>query len=374
METMENVATPDIFQGNPNFEMFNDSIRKYPSFPYEKKEYDIETESLVDEEKKASVDEVDNRGLTWGRVPAVVSSYIVDRHGQVLRPKGAKLKNYKKNPIVPYLHVTHNGWFGGGSIGDTVPVGKADINSFMINDNKVTVDILFNLTKDEDGYYLDPWAKYIFDKYYAGVMNAFSVGLNAIKITDEQELPKQKGVTILEWELIEISCVPVPANPEAVQKAFTSMPIDKKVEYLKHLVGALGDDDITRMEQYLQNERDNRGYAKKSLATGFDNTLASISFYAGQFKKHYSDTEKAGRVLSSKNEIKLRNAQKDIDAVKKNVDAVLESINKQPEEPKKTDPVEDIEKTEESMYEISKYIYEENNSDDFEIINYKQLK
>jgi septin family protein len=53
----------------------------------------------------------------------------------------------------------------------------------------------------------DEFARMIYDKYKNGFLNAFSIGFQALE---------KDGDTFTKSELLEISAVPVPANPEAL--------------------------------------------------------------------------------------------------------------------------------------------------------------
>lgn len=149
-----------------------------------------------------------------GTLRARLTSYEVDRHGTVLVPQGVMLENYFKNPLLLLSHES-----GGGLWGDphTMPIGRLDINSFDIaNDSHIDADVQFDISKDEKGIPRDPEATTVFFKYHTGFMHTFSVGFWPLLTSEDQLLEGQKGDSILEWELAELSAVILPANPGAI--------------------------------------------------------------------------------------------------------------------------------------------------------------
>jgi len=131
-----------------------------------------------------------------------ISFYLVtndlDRASEVLLPKGAVLKNYKKNPVWLWAH---NYW--------EPPIGKVNPKTIEVTDTFLKVDVFF----DEEN---DPFAKMIANKHRSGFLNAASVGFMPIITSKEPEQPKQTGRTYIKYEVYEGSSVPVPANPGAL--------------------------------------------------------------------------------------------------------------------------------------------------------------
>ena len=62
----------------------------------------------------------DNRTVDF-----IISTEDRDRHGTVLRADRWSFDNYKRNPIVGYMHNVHGGMFGGDDPDDVI--GKADV-------------------------------------------------------------------------------------------------------------------------------------------------------------------------------------------------------------------------------------------------------
>lgn len=120
----------------------------------------------------------------------VGSDDSVDRHGDRINPKGWDLKNYKKSPVILLNHD-----YG------SMPVGKAiDVR---IEDNKLVFDIEFSKTYDV--------AIQAFNLIKEGIWKAWSVGFLVKEWARSGE-----DYTINKAELLELSLVTVPANPNAL--------------------------------------------------------------------------------------------------------------------------------------------------------------
>lgn len=118
------------------------------------------------------------------------SDGTVDRYGESVNPMGWLVKNFTKNPVILFGHNYSD-----------LPVGKAE--RVYIEDNALKFDIEFADTA---------FASDVFKLFEQKILNAFSVGF----------VPKKWGVSgqdaydIMEQELLELSVVTVPANPNAV--------------------------------------------------------------------------------------------------------------------------------------------------------------
>ncbi len=157
-------------------------------------------------------------------VTAIISTDTIDRDFEVMKPSGANLENYMKNPVVLWAHN-----YAEPSIGKALWVTKTRKN-------------IRAKTKFAD----TPRADEIYQLYRGGYLKAFSVGF----ISTESHRPEPKEIekrpelanvrTIIDkWELLEFSAVPVPANPEALATAVKT----KEVTVSKELRGELGLED-----------------------------------------------------------------------------------------------------------------------------------
>lgn len=121
-----------------------------------------------------------------GEIIGVASTQTADRDGEVIIQAGWQLDNFRKNPVIL---AGHDYW--------SFPVGKA--TEILIEGSRLLFKMVFATT--EKGQEAMQLVK-------EGVLSAFSVGF----------IPKtwSDADTIAEAELLEISLVSVPANPEAV--------------------------------------------------------------------------------------------------------------------------------------------------------------
>jgi len=131
---------------------------------------------------------------TEGTFVARASDAKEDRDKDILHQDGFDLKNFKKNPVIPW---SHNYW--------EPPVAKSI---------KTWVDdtLMFKPKFDME----DDFARKIFNKYKNGFLTSFSVGFIGLEFQPRDEKdPWWGGREFTKMELLEISCVTVPANPRA---------------------------------------------------------------------------------------------------------------------------------------------------------------
>ena len=126
-------------------------------------------------------------------IKAIFSTPNDDRHGERVNQKW-DLKNFRANPVI--LN-SHNQWDAKAVVGKAIKIGMSKGN--LVGEIEFAVEA-------------NPDAKIIYELYKGGFLNAFSVGFIAKKFSADYS-------EILEGELLEISCVAVPANAEALQQA-----------------------------------------------------------------------------------------------------------------------------------------------------------
>lgn len=139
----------------------------------------------------------------------VASDKSLDRDQERILPSAFKnLKQYlAKNPVILFGHDY-----------STPPVGKA--TSGKITDNELILDIEFADTT------FGKEVKYLYDN---GFMNTFSVGF----IPKNYEIDNDGFKTFTDAELLEVSAVPVPANPNAtILRTAKECKLNEIVKYL----------------------------------------------------------------------------------------------------------------------------------------------
>jgi len=134
-----------------------------------------------------------------GVISMTFTRRVVDRDSEVIEPGGGRLDDFAKNPVFLWAHQYRQ-----------PSIGKVLMPTVEQTDEEVFGDIKFDMA--------DPFAALIFGKYRGGFLNASSIGFIPIEFSREQALDNQKGVTITVWDLLELSGVPVPSNPGALQR------------------------------------------------------------------------------------------------------------------------------------------------------------
>lgn len=127
---------------------------------------------------------------------AVATDESVDRDGERIAADAWDFTNFLKNPVLLWAHDYR-----------AEPVGK------ILELTRAGAKTLF---KPQFAIGITERAKQIFQFYQEGYLNAFSVGFIPREWKDE-DLPGGKRVrTFTKVELLEISAVPVPSNPNAL--------------------------------------------------------------------------------------------------------------------------------------------------------------
>lgn len=224
-----------------------------------------------------------------GTFEVIATTEGIDRDGEVILVSGWNFDNFMKNPIMLW---GHNYWEMEAIVGA--------VTDLEVKENQVVVRGIFAST--ESGQL----ARKLYDD---GILKAVSVGF----------IPKNRnGNTITEAELLEISFVSVPANPDAL-----SLSKFSKMEQIVKTVTEEEKKDETKNEGE-QSEEGQEGEPKadpkaipKEVAKlkKLNSDLALIiAHYA---PKNIEADEKAGRVLSSKNRTLIQSC----------VDSMSESAN-----------------------------------------------
>jgi phage head maturation protease len=139
-----------------------------------------------------------------GIYEALITTESPDRMGDVVRASGAKIDNYLKNPVVLFAHDYSD-----------LPVAKT-IGLEIIP--QLGIRAMFQFP--EKGTYEK--ADTVRQLWAGGFLNATSIGfmpVKSINLTDDAWGPKD----FTEWELLEFSIVPVPANADALRLAIKSL-------------------------------------------------------------------------------------------------------------------------------------------------------
>lgn len=163
---------------------------------------------------------------------AVASTDVVDRHGERIDQEGWDLKNFKKNPVMLWAH-------------DHSEIAVGVCKNVQIQRTSGTPKLVFT-PEFHDKTEKAKALKALFDE---GWLNSFSVGF----------MPKEfdgKTSTYLKQELLEISAVNVPANPDARMLAFKSLKEQGfKKSTLKNVL-EVTDEDIASLDKIETEEKE----------------------------------------------------------------------------------------------------------------------
>lgn len=124
-----------------------------------------------------------------GEIYGIASTEARDRQGELIRQDGWDLDNFKTNPVIMLSHNYQE-----------FPVGKA--TEIKVEKNQLIFRAVFTDVTQK--------AKEAYALVKEGILNAISVGFIP------RDYDEKDGSIITKAELLEISLVPIPANPQAV--------------------------------------------------------------------------------------------------------------------------------------------------------------
>lgn len=155
---------------------------------------ELTTESTPAEDK-AIYDELASKGvkvekgLNYGEVTVIVSNSTIDRYGESIDVNGIDLTQIKRNPVVLWGHQYSQ-----------LPIGK------IIKLWKSQGNLMATIKLDYDIY---DFANIVYQMILRGTISAVSIGGLVKQWSDD-------FMTIEELEMVEVSVVPVGANPDAL--------------------------------------------------------------------------------------------------------------------------------------------------------------
>jgi HK97 family phage prohead protease len=142
----------------------------------------------------------------------VASDESLDRYNEIISASGWKLDNYKRNPVFQNAH----------QYGDVIfTLGKALTTEVRTVAGRKALHQTIQFACD-----INPMAKIAYGLYKGKFLNAVSVGFVPLRWEDGSQ---EDGYTrkYLEQELLEVSAVGIPANPNALALGLKSGAIEK---------------------------------------------------------------------------------------------------------------------------------------------------
>ena len=132
----------------------------------------------------------------------VFSDESVDRYGDVIQARGWDLDNFNANPVALFGH-------DAGSVENVI--GSA--RNVRVQGDKLVGDIEFMPAG------VNPNAEAVYQMVKGGWLKTVSVGFAPIEWKAAKDKQRPGGVDFVRQELLEISIVPIPANPNALIQA-----------------------------------------------------------------------------------------------------------------------------------------------------------
>lgn len=245
---------------------------------------------LVKHFEKVNVKEVKGEGEF--KVIATTSS--VDRDGESILVEGWDFENFMKNPIILF---GHNYWEMDCIIGAATKV--------YIEGVQVIVEGIFAATEA---------GQYVRKLYDDGILKTVSVGF----------IPKERqGNVITKAELLEVSFVPVPANPEALSMAKAMQAVH---EFEKKFFKKNNEDEEEEKKEEKAGEKGLLLSSEKIKQLKSD-LGAIVDAYI--LEATLAPAGKAGRVISAKNETLIKTAIAACDAVIKPLQELLAAVTEE---------------------------------------------
>lgn len=136
------------------------------------------------------------------------SDETLDRYGEVIMASGWRLENYRNNPVIQNAHQYGDVIFTLGKALRTEIIGAALVQRWQF-----AVDA-------------NPFARIAYGLYRGGFLNTASVGFIPVRWENGNEKTAWNR-KYLEQELLEVSAVGIPANPNALILALKAGAVDE---------------------------------------------------------------------------------------------------------------------------------------------------
>lgn len=165
----------------------------------------------------------------------IVNTGAFDREHDRVLPSGAKLDNYLRNPIMLWGHNYHEPGFVIGTAKDI----RSDGRKIIVRPD------LREPASDNDPMHI---IRALWD---AGIIRTASIGFLPLA---EPKRNEKGGYDYEEWELLEISLVPVPANQEALRLAVKGLgDNDQGTGMVTMTIDEFGDGEVKVDWEYWQS-------------------------------------------------------------------------------------------------------------------------
>lgn len=187
----------------------------------------------------------------------VASDGTRDSAGTVLNVNGWKLDRFNSNGIIGYQHKVYGGWDDTDNPDNVIGKGYA-----YVQDGKLMVDVEFEPAE------INELAEKIFKKLQFGSLKAVSVGFLPIGRgqwgKDEESLDgKNPTYYYAGQELLEVSVVNIPSNPNALRKGLELQ--EGEMEQLR--AEAMSEEQPAEEQEQQGEQEEQRKADEEALAT-----------------------------------------------------------------------------------------------------------
>jgi len=242
-----------------------------------------------------------------GRI--VINTASIDRDRDRVLPNGARIENYSRNPVVQWGHDYHSPW---STIGKT--------NALDISADGIVADFELRPAANDS----DP-QNIIRLLWKGGWIRTASIGFVPLANNPNET----GGMDFTEWELLEWSLVPIPYNQDALRLAVKGFDPQSDISLLTNTLTLPPVDwtptifrqmDIAKLGDELDgciNDLDS--------LQGHINVIRDMATSEGDSSAISNVIQKRGRVLSAKNEGKIRGARDGLNEVLAEVEQQTET-------------------------------------------------
>lgn len=187
----------------------------------------------------------DGKDLGENELIMIGSTAGIDRDGESIDPTAWDLKQFKKNPVILPQHDYRK-----------PAIGKA--KDVKMVDGKLTFKIEF----PEDG--VNPEADIYRKLYKSGFMNASSVGFIGKEWVDGdgKKSPFRKFTKV---ELLELSLVSIPANPEAITQAKAFLN-DEEIKFFETELEKSNDPNLILNDEHVKQHSEIMEFIEEAKA------------------------------------------------------------------------------------------------------------
>lgn len=165
----------------------------------------MKTEEKVQTDVRRFSGVVTNAGEGSRRVTFRASTSAKDRHRSRVMPAGIDTLNFDKNPIFLWGHDGYGGW-------ETPKM--ENVLGRVVSHTKT--EQFFDVEVEFVDASVNPKAEMALGLTRAGALNTVSIGFIPREIVIETDEANGEIPVIMRSELLEVSLVPIPSNPEAV--------------------------------------------------------------------------------------------------------------------------------------------------------------